>query len=176
MYYISLTFVWLSTLILVFVSIHAISKRIVSNYSLLRQNKVLSDNLKYYKALRSSENEGYYAAMERVKAHGVYQKLKNLIKEENNIRNFEESDWDDLIDIVDKEFLGFSCRLQNIQPLSTFELKVCVLLKLGISSKDISNLTYHDLSSVSTTRRRLFIKFFKKKGSAKQWDEFIRKF
>lgn len=177
MYYISLTLVWLSTLILVFVSIYAISKRIISNYSLLRQNKVLSDNLKYYKALRSSENEGYYASMERVKTYVVYQKLKKAIKDENNTRNFGESDWDDLIDIVDKEFLGFSCRLQNIQPLSIFELKVCVLLKLGISSKDISNLTYHDLSSVSTARRRLFMKFFdKKKGSAKQWDEFIRKF
>lgn len=176
MYYISLTLVWLSTLILVFVSIYAISKRIISNYSLLRQNKVLSDSLKYCKTIHSSEKNDYYASMESMKTHVVYQKLKKAIKDENIARNFDDSDWDDLIEVVDKEFSGFSWRLQNIQPLSTFELKVCVLLKLGISSKDISNLTYHDPSSVSTARRRLFMKFFdKKKGSAKQWDEFIRK-
>lgn len=57
--------------------------------------------------------------------------------------------------------------------MNEYEHRVSLLIKIGIQPSVIAELTAHSRESVSATRRRLFEKAFEKKGTPKDWDEFI---
>ena len=50
---------------------------------------------------------------------------------------------------------------------------MCLLIKVRVQPKDIASLTAHSKESVASTRSRLYQKIFGKKGSTRDWDEFI---
>jgi hypothetical protein len=50
---------------------------------------------------------------------------------------------------------------------------VSLLIKARIQPKDIATLTAHSKESVASTRSRLYQKVFGRKGSSKDWDDFI---
>ena len=67
----------------------------------------------------------------------------------------------------------FTKNLQKLHSFSCHEIHICLLIKINIQPVDMAKLTNHTRESVSATRRRLYEKVFRKKGSPKQWDEFI---
>jgi hypothetical protein len=84
-----------------------------------------------------------------------------------------EEDWQQLAMLVDSVYTGFSEKLYSLYKLTTYDYHVCLLVKIHVLPKDIALLTAHSKESVSTSRSRLYQKVFGKKGSAKDWDDFL---
>lgn len=83
-------------------------------------------------------------------------------------------DWLELETIINREFNGFTSRLQELCRMSEFEYRVCLLLKVGTDIQTIAKILMRALSTISSTRIRLYEKAFAKKGSAKEWDMVIK--
>lgn len=58
--------------------------------------------------------------------------------------------------------------------MSEIQIKVCVLLKIGVSFSDISVLVIRSKDTVYSICTRLYFKNFKTKGTASKWAELMR--
>lgn len=84
-----------------------------------------------------------------------------------------EDKWQILSDEIEKHFPNFITQLSQVHKLSALEIRICYLLKLGVAPMQIARLLMRSPESISSSRRRMYEKFFNEKGSPKQWDEFI---
>ena len=100
----------------------------------------------------------------------VYLRIKKNLTEG---RSMAESDWTELAEAVNSVYNGFSEKLYSLYNMSEQDYRVSLLIKLRIQPKDIATLTAHSKESVASTRSRLYQKVFGKKGSTKDWDDFI---
>lgn len=88
-------------------------------------------------------------------------------------RMLTEDDWPELTDTVNGAYDGFSDKLNSLCRMSEQEMRVSLLIKLRMQPKDIATLTAHSKESVASTRSRLYQKVFGKKGSTRDWDDFV---
>ncbi len=100
----------------------------------------------------------------------VYQRIKQSI---NEGRSLTTGDWTDLAEVVNSIYEEFSDKLYRLYPMSEQDYHVSLLIKIRLQPKDIATLTAHSKESVASTRSRLYQKVFGKKGSTKDWDDFI---
>ena len=84
-----------------------------------------------------------------------------------------EEQWSLLQAMINQTYMGFTQRLLDIYPMSEIELKVCMLIKIGIPIKQIPLIIVRSKQTVSSIRRRLYHKVFKKDESPEAWDSFI---
>lgn len=84
-----------------------------------------------------------------------------------------DDDWTEVAHQVRRIFPHFRSSLYNLCRLSDTEFRVCLLLKLHIAPAEIATALCKEKSTVSSSRSRLYAKVFGKKGSSKDWDEFI---
>ena len=84
-----------------------------------------------------------------------------------------QEDWDGIEEHFKQVYPRFTTTLLTLRNMSALELQVCQLLKLGCAPTEIAEVLCKDKSSISTIRSRLYSKVFGKKGSSKDWDEFI---
>ncbi len=103
-------------------------------------------------------------------ASPVYQRIKQYVQEG---RSMASGDWSELSDAVDGVYTGFSEKLFSLYHLSEQDYHVSLLIKVRMQPKDIATLTAHSKESVASTRSRLYQKVFGRKGSTKDWDDFI---
>ena len=103
-------------------------------------------------------------------ASDEYQALQRRIATGQRLK---EDDWQSIEARIRKVYPGFSSQLRNLHTMSELEYQVCLLIKLRIAPKDIATILARDISTISTTRSRLYKKVFGQKGGAKEWDEFI---
>lgn len=103
-------------------------------------------------------------------ATDVYQRIKQYL---NEGRSMTESDWMELADIVNNVYTGFTDKLYSLYRMSEQDYRVSLLIKIRLQPKDIASLTAHSKESIASTRSRLYQKVFGKKGSTKDWDDFI---
>ena len=82
-------------------------------------------------------------------------------------------DWSEMEAQLKKVYPGFTSQLRNLHPMSELEYQTCLLIKLRIAPKDIAAVLSRDMSTISTVRSRLYQKVFGKKGSTREWDEFV---
>ena len=75
--------------------------------------------------------------------------------------------------MINEVYTGFTERLFNLYRMTEQDYHVCLLIKMHIQPKDIATLTAHSKESVASTRSRLYQKIFGKKGTTKEWDEFV---
>lgn len=87
--------------------------------------------------------------------------------------NIPDDRWEALRGALNENFDNFVDKLQDIRKLNTFELRVCMLLKINFSPKDIALFTHHSKEAVSSARRRMYEKFFGCKAVPRDWDDFI---
>ena len=85
----------------------------------------------------------------------------------------KEQDWDEIEKFLKQVYPGFTSKLRSLYRMSELEYQVCLLIKLRIAPKDIANVLFRDVSTISTVRSRLYKKVFGQKGGTKEWDEFI---
>ena len=139
------------------------------------------ERIKLDKAWLYSENESIQKIQERNIA------LRNLLLNSNVYCNITRSkdncdirmsdnDWKELERLIDDVYDGFTSRLLTICNLSEIELRTCYLIKVGVPLKNIAQILCLSLQGVSMTRSRLYEKILKKKGSAPEFDNFIKNF
>lgn len=119
-------------------------------------------------ALIESEKRGQAETV--IFSSEVYQRVKTLLATGKCLNN---SDWQQIEQVVNSVYTNFTERLFSLYPLSEHDYHVCLLTKIRLQPKDIAALTSHSKESVATTRSRLYHKVFGRKGSSKDWDDFV---
>ena len=100
----------------------------------------------------------------------VYLRIKQYLNEGQSMHS---GDWHELAEVVNAVYNGFTEKLYSLYNMSDQDYYVSLLIKVRIAPKDIATLTAHSKESVASTRSRLYTKIFGKKGSTKDWDDFI---
>ncbi len=100
----------------------------------------------------------------------VYRRLQECL---NAGKSLSYEDWGELTKLLNSIYTGFTEKLYSLFPMSEQELHVSLLIKMRLQPKDIAMLTAHSKESIATTRSRLYSKVFGRKGSSKEWDDFI---
>lgn len=126
--------------------------------------------LGYANTMAIIENEKRQQAETAIFKSDIYIKMKRLMAEG---RSLNEMEWQQLVETVDGVYTGFTEKLYSLYKMSEQDYHVCLLIKVHVSPKDIATLTAHSKESVATTRSRLYQKIFGRKGSSRDWDEFI---
>jgi hypothetical protein len=103
----------------------------------------------------------------------IYKYIQKQLTTKTNKKLLSNNDWKELEKVINNTYEGFSKNLRNYYDLNEHEYSVCLLIKINIPPIDIAKLTNHSKEAITSTRRRLYEKVFGKKGSPKDWDEFI---
>ncbi|WP_085535358.1 tetratricopeptide repeat protein [Massilibacteroides vaginae] len=84
-----------------------------------------------------------------------------------------DSDWTSLQTLIETAYPDFLSRLFSNYSPSQKEIRLCLLLKTGLSVTAIADLLCCTISSVSVTRSRLHIKITGKRGSPQDLDTYV---
>lgn len=80
----------------------------------------------------------------------IYCKFKDAA---NDNKPIDAQDWEMLRIKVDRCYKDFTARLQAIYPVSDIEMKICLLLKIGINVTGIAQLTRRTKSAIVSARK-----------------------
>lgn len=126
--------------------------------------------LDYNNKVAIIENEKRQQAETVIFSSDVYQHIQDNL---NTGRPLTHQDWLELAEMVNSVYSGFTEKLYNLYRMTEQDYHVSLLIKMRIQPKDIALLTAHSKESVASTRSRLYQKVFGKKGSSKDWDDFV---
>ena len=126
--------------------------------------------LDYANTIAMIENEKREQAETVIFGSDVYLRMKSLLAQG---RRMNDHDFVELNQVVNSVYTNFTERLYSLCKLSNHEFRVCLLVKVRVQPKDIATLTAHSKEGIATTRSRLYQKVFGKKGSSKEWDDFV---
>ena len=85
-----------------------------------------------------------------------------------------DSDWEELISLIDKTFPQFSKQLKSLLPkITDIEFKVCCLVKVNVPTTSMAIVINRSRQSVTMIRKRLYNKIYGENGSTKDFDDFI---
>ena len=88
-------------------------------------------------------------------------------------KHLSDEQWQMLEEIFHCHYPHFKDNLYSCCKLSEQEYHVCMLVKLGLGSSKISVLTSKAVSTISTTKQRLFKKITREDGTAEQLAELL---
>ena len=126
--------------------------------------------LDYNNKVAIIENEKRQQAETVIFSSDVYHRIQESL---NAGKRLTYQDWGELTSLLNSIYTGFTEKLYSLYPMSEQELHVSLLIKIHLQPRDIASLTAHSKESVATTRSRLYAKVFGRKGSSKEWDDFI---
>lgn len=147
----------------------------IQNEDLIRQLRIEQEKLREANQMSALEIQNMERKNSSISEFPIYHTIKtkaNASKIFN--KSLGEEEWVELDKTVNNVFESFSSTLLGNCKMSRHEYGVCLLLKIGLSSSEISRLTNRSLQAINSTRSRLFFKYFGKKGSAAEWDKFIK--
>lgn len=104
-----------------------------------------------------------------LKKSSIYKKFLQVDQGEK----IRKEDWQELIKSIDETYSQFTQRLLELYPMKTIEMQVCLLIKIGLSPTQIAFITAHTKQAITSIRKRLCKKVFKREGSPEEWDIFI---
>ena len=85
------------------------------------------------------------------------------------------ADYHRLVEALNKAYNNFTKRLKEFYPdINDNEVWICCMVKAGLSSKEICNISPYSYSSLGMAKSRLYFKMFQKKGGSKDLDHFIK--
>ena len=85
------------------------------------------------------------------------------------------ADYHRLVEALNKAYNNFTKRLKEFYPdINDNEVWICCMVKAGLSSKEICNISPYSYSSLGMAKSRLYFKMFQKQGGAKDLDHFIK--
>ena len=126
--------------------------------------------LDYNNTVAKLENEKRQQAETVIFSSDIYHHIQDCL---NGGRSLTHHDWTALAEMVNSIYTGFTEKLFSLYRMSEQDYHVSLLIKVRIQPKEISLLTAHSKESVASTRSRLYSKVFGKKGSSKDWDDFV---
>ena len=146
-------------------------KKLGDENSLLRlELEEKKATLDYNNKVARLENERRQHAETIIFASDVYRRIQECL---NSGRSLTHRDWTELGEVVNSIYTGFTEKLYSLYRMSEQDYHVSLLIKVRVQPKDIALLTSHSKESVASTRSRLYSKVFGKKGSSKDWDDFV---
>ena len=87
------------------------------------------------------------------------------------------ADYHMLVEALNKAYSDFTLRLKEFYPdIRSNEMWICCMVKAGLTSKEICNISSYSYSSIGMAKVRLYGKMLGKKGSSRDFDAFIRDF
>ena len=87
------------------------------------------------------------------------------------------ADYHMLVEALNKAYSDFTLRLKEFYPdIRSNEMWICCMVKAGLTSKEICNISSYSYSSIGMAKVRLYGKILGKKGSSRDFDTFIRDF
>ena len=87
------------------------------------------------------------------------------------------ADYHMLVEALNKAYSDFTLRLKDFYPdIRSNEMWICCMVKAGLTSKEICNISSYSYSSIGMAKVRLYGKMLGKKGSSRDFDAFIRDF
>ena len=126
--------------------------------------------LYYNNKVAMLENEKRQQAETVIFSSDIYHRIQECL---NGGRSLSHHDWTALAEMVNSIYTGFTEKLYSLYRMSEQDYQVSLLIKVRVQPKDIALLTAHSKESVASTRSRLYLKVFGKKGSSKDWDDFV---
>ena len=126
--------------------------------------------LNYNNKVAMLENEKRQQAETVIFSSDIYHRIQECL---NGGRSLSHHDWTALAEMVNSIYTGFTEKLYSLYRMSEQDYHVSLLIKVRVQPKDIALLTAHSKESVASTRSRLYSKVFGKKGSSKDWDDFV---
>lgn len=138
----------------------------------LKTNRKLRELEQEYAKLSESEKSRHKDLEEEFFASEYY---INLMKQLNNTIQLDNNTWQTIDKKVNESFPKFSSTLFSLCKLSEIEYRTCLLIKLQLPPSAIAAVLCKERSAISNIRTRLYKKIFGKKGTAKEWDDFIYK-
>lgn len=112
------------------------------------------------------------AAHEAIMNSPTYRKFQKMADKDSDMRPSDE-DWEDIEKLINREYDNFTNKLDSLCKLNKTEYHVSMLIKIRMEPRKIAKLVCCSDSNISTTRSRLYLKTFGKKGGSNKWDEFI---
>lgn len=91
--------------------------------------------------------------------------------------NPTSADYHTLVEALNKAYNNFTIRLKEFYPdIRSNEMWICCMVKAGLTSKEICNISSYSYSAIGMAKVRLYSKMLGKKGSSRDLDVFIRDF
>ncbi len=90
--------------------------------------------------------------------------------------HLSDEEWQQLIQQTDEVYNSLFGRLALFARLSDDEMRICCLVKMQLSPAKIAAVMSKSKSAISASRRRLYEKITGRKGSAPQFDQFLKDF
>lgn len=113
---------------------------------------------------------------ESVAALPVEQDLFALFLSVTQSSQLTEAYWSQLNEVINSAYPNFIFKLYQYYPkLSSHELRVCCLTKIGMPRKQMAELLNHSVSSISNTLSRLYTKMTGEKGSVYKMSDLVEK-
>lgn len=84
-----------------------------------------------------------------------------------------ESQWQELRELIDIVYEGFTNKMLKMGIVSETELRVCYLIKLRIQPSKIATAIHKSRSGITMLRRRMYKKITGANGTTQQFDELI---
>lgn len=85
-----------------------------------------------------------------------------------------EIQWNALDEMLNQEIENFKSKIYGFHHISVHEYRLCLLIALDITPKEMGSLMGCSSSAISKARTRMQEKFFGDKGNAKDFDAFIK--
>lgn len=106
-----------------------------------------------------------------------FQSSSLYLKAHGENPQLNKSEWAELRELIDATYSNFTIRLRRVYPrISTEELHICYLSKMGLPVKKIAAIMNITSSGVSQCRRRLYKKLTNEPANAEKFDIFITNF
>lgn len=149
---------------------------------LRESDAVHREQLQRQKEMMEWENRQAQAALEKKRLVEAAMEDTDIRKElevrlsASHIGNkmLKGKDWLRIENEIEALSPGFKEKVQALYPhFSEFEYHLCLLIRLGIRPVDMAELTAHTKESMTSARRRMYEKVFRKKGTPKDWDEIV---
>lgn len=128
------------------------------------------ENLQYNNKVAVIDNEKRSQAETTIFQSDIYRRMQRYL---DDGRMMSQDDWAQLVQLIDGIYTGFTEKLYSLYKLSPQDYYVSLLIKARLQPKEIALLTAHSKESIASTRSRLYQKVFGKKGSSREWDDFI---
>jgi DNA-binding CsgD family transcriptional regulator len=108
-------------------------------------------------------------AIKSLKESDIYR----IFHQADSVSDLTKEDWEILQQAINNTYENFTNHLYALFPISNTELKICLLLKIGMPVSKIAILIGRTKSTVTSARKKLYEKMFNKKGTPDMFDKII---
>ena len=86
----------------------------------------------------------------------------------------DKEQWRELERVFDEKLPHIMSTLRSCPQVSLMEMRVCMMIRLGISTSAIARLTGNSRPNVSMIKKRIYTKLTGLDGSAKELESYLR--